>query len=139
MPRTAGVWIVLLLLGGPLPARGHDALSAAEIEAAVERVLQRRAIQQRNFELCDQLSERLVTESMDCLTGQMTTRCADGSVTNELVKVLDRPECSHYSKIHDRCWNQWLASADPFAAHVFVVCMNDPLGWIRAPQGQRGK
>ena len=132
MTQVVGVVVGLLLLGGVLPAGGHEPLSAADIEAAVERVLQRRDTQHRNSGLCDQLSERLVSESMNCLTGQMTPRCAEGRVAKELVSVLDRPECSHYSKVHARCWNQWLASSDPFAGHVFRVCMDDPLGWIRA-------
>ena len=126
---------VILSVGLAGPALGHESLSMQDIEVAVERVLQRRDIQRRNFRLCAQLAERITEESMACITeGMQTARCTDGSLGNDLIRVLDRPECTAYSKVHARCWDQWRVSSDPFSSHLFVVCMDDPLGWIRGAE-----
>lgn len=117
------------------PVYGHDALSLQDIEAAVERVLQRRDIKRRNFGLCEHLTAGLIEERVTCLEEKKRTqRCLDGTAASDLVLVFNRPECAHFSQVHARCWSRWLASSDPWDNHLFDACMNDPMGWIITPK-----
>ena len=118
------------------PAASHEPLSEEAIEAAVERALHRRDIQQRNFGLCERLSEQLATELRECIRQKTTTtRCTDGSITDDLLRVEARPECAAYAKSQERCWRHFPSDkSDLFAAHAFTACLMDPFGWIRRPR-----
>lgn len=131
---SRAVIVIVLLMGSP--AASHEALSEAAIEAAVERALHRRDIRQRNFALCESLSDRLLTEFQECNQHQKkTTRCTDNSIMDDLLKVGARPECAAYTKSREQCWQHFPSDkSDLFAAHAYTACISDPFGWIRAPR-----
>lgn len=131
---SRAVLVAALLMGSP--AASHEVLSEAAIEAAVERALHRRDLQQRNFALCERLSEQLVTELRECSRQQKkSTRCTDHSITDDLLAVGARPECAAYNKSQERCQRHFPSDgSDLFAAHTFTACLSDPFGWIRAPR-----